>query len=111
MFLLAHKIKDSLKDDIGQSIIKLQSISKWTEQKHLARKNLISMLEKHDYISFSGHVDKYHLSCVGESCIYDVPNNRRGHLKIFRGHRIRLVCVRSGRFDRLYMAGKYEGVY
>jgi hypothetical protein len=105
MFRLIDKINDPLNGFVGQHIKKIQSISKWTKEKHLARMNLISFLEKNNYISFSGHLDKYHLSCVGESCLYDVPSNRRGHLKVFRGKRIRLVCVWSGRYERLYMAG------
>jgi hypothetical protein len=106
MFNPTDKIKDCLNDKVGNSIKKIQSISRWTKDKQLARKNLISLLEKQKYISFCGHVDKYHLSCVGESCLYDIPLKRRGHLKVFAGQRIRLVCVWSGRYDRLYMAGK-----
>lgn len=105
MFRPIDKITDPVNGGIGQSIMKIQSITKWTKEKHLARINLISLLENNNYISFCGHLDKYHLSCVGESCLYDVPFNRRGHLKVFRGMRIRLVCVWSGRYDRRYMAG------
>lgn len=108
MFTESDKIKDPIGDQIGKCIKELQSIPKWTKEKLQARANLVSLLESKNYISFCGHVDKYHLSCVGESCLYDVPMNRRGHLIVFRGQRIRLVCVWSGRYDRLYMAGEYK---
>lgn len=108
MFPSGSKIKDPMTDEIGISLKKFQSLSRWNKDKRIARTSLISLLEKKGYISFCGHLDKYHLSCVGESCLYDVPANRRGHLKVFRGERIRLVCVWSGRYERLYMAGKSE---
>ena len=105
MFLLDHKIPDTHHDEIGESLKRINSLSRWTKEKQEARANLIFLLKKNGYISFCGHVDKYHLSCVGESCLYEIPESRRGHLKVFRGKIIRLVCVRSGRYDRLYMAG------
>ena len=108
MFETKDKIEDPLIDEVGSCLKEIQSLSLWTTDKCLARKNLISLLETKGYISFSGHVDKYHLSCVGESCLYDIPANRRGHLKVFRGQRIRLVCVWSGRYDRSYMAGAFS---
>jgi hypothetical protein len=107
MFKPEAKIIDPLSDQIGKLIEKIRAIPNWTKEKNGLRQSLISLLEKNRYISFCGHVDKYHISCVGESCLYDVPTNRRGHLKVFRGKRIRLVCIWSGRYDRLYMAGKY----
>ena len=42
---------------------------------------------------------------IGDSCLYDVPTYRKGALTEFRGKRIRVVCVSSGRYDRLLMAG------
>ncbi len=108
MFTHDKKITDPLTDAIGEKIKEIQKISRWTKEKHILRSALISHLEKNHYIEFRGHVDKYHLSLVGDSCLYQVPENRRGHLKVFRGKQIRLVCVGSGRLDRAYMAGIYR---
>jgi hypothetical protein len=109
MFNKSVKIEDPFDDEIGKALRGIKSLTKWTREKHEERAKLITLLENSNYISFRGHVDKYHLSCVGESCFYDVPANRRGHLRVFSGMRVRLVCVWSGRYDRLYMAGKVKG--
>jgi hypothetical protein len=106
MFNKTVKIEDPLNGKVGNALKKIQSLTNWTKEKHEKRANLITLLADENYISFIGHVDKYHLSCVGESCLYYVPPNRRGHLKLFRGQKIRIVCVWSGRYERLYMAGK-----
>jgi hypothetical protein len=63
-------------------------------------------MKSKNYIGFAGHPNRYHLSVVGESCLYQIPTNRRGHLSVFRGKLVRLVCVYSGSYaNRYYMAG------
>ena len=59
--------------------------------------------EKYKY--FLGSTNRYHLTSIGESCLYDVPTYRKGALAEFRGQRIRIVCVSSGHYERLLMAG------
>jgi len=105
MFKLEDKISDPKSDDIGLILDQILAISTYTKIKKQLHHTLIRLLEKKGYVSFVGHPSKYHLSVVGDSCLYKVPLNRRGHLKIFRGKAVRIVCVRSGRYDRLLMAG------
>jgi len=71
-------------------------------------KQLIHMLGRKRYITFVGHPARYRLTLIGQSCLMDVPANKRGHLSAFRGKRIRLVCVGSGRFERQLMAGVFQ---
>lgn len=104
MFNVNDKIVDPRTDDIGLLLNKILEIPTYTKVKRQLHKNLIEILEKRGYLSFVGHSSRYHLSRIGESCLYNVPLNRRGYLKKFRGKQIRLVCVHSGRFDRLLMA-------
>lgn len=104
MFKLEDKIFDPKSDDVGLILDQILAIPTYTKVKKQLHHTLIKLLEKRGYISFVGHPSKYHLSVVGDSCLYKIPINRRGHLKIFRGETVRLVCVRSGRYDRLLMA-------
>ena len=58
------------------------------------------------YIEFPGQSQNWFLSRIGDSYLYDVPLNKQGRLKPFRGHRVRVICIGSGkRFERMYMAG------
>lgn len=102
------QIPDPLTDNAGILIKALQDRKTWgAEQKGLLEQ-LIHMLGRKRYITFVGNPGRYHLTLIGQSCLMDVPANKRGHLGAFRGQRIRLVCVSSGRFDRQLMAGVFQ---
>ena len=67
---------------------------------------LINLGKKNKYLFFYGYTGRYFISRVGMSYIYDVPKNKRGNLKKFKGKTIRIICIASGRnFCRSYMAG------
>ena len=104
MFIKEDLIEDLCIDEAGQLINEMHNIQTWTNDKRAMFNSLIALLEKNEHIYFRGHPDKYHLSVIGSSCFYNIPVNRRGHLSVFRGKLIRLVCVGSGRYDRAYMA-------
>lgn len=104
MFLQENIIEDLCTDEAGQLMKSMHEIPTWTKDKRTMFNQLIELLEKNEHIFFRGHPDKYHLSVIGSSCFYNVPLNRRGHLSVYRGKLVRLVCVASGRYDREYMA-------
>ena len=105
MFKDEDKLLDDINDDVSVFLKELCQRTKWTQvQKDLLVKT-IQVLNAKKYMSFEGHPSKYHLYTIGESCLYLIPDNRRGHLKVFRGKKVRLVCVESGRFTRTLMAG------
>lgn len=108
MFILTDQIKDPCLDEAGQLMVEMLRIPTWTKAKRALHTELITLLEINKHTCFVGHVDKYHLSIVGESCLYNVPKNRRGHLSIFRGKLIRLVCIGSGRYARTLLATEYK---
>lgn len=104
MFIKEKMIEDLCTDEAGQLMNSMHKIQTWTRAKRDIFNKLIEHLQKNEHVYFRGHPDKYHLSVIGSSCFYNIPLNRRGHLKVFRGKLIRLVCVASGRYDREYMA-------
>ena len=104
MFNPSEKIEDKCEDAAGQLMNALHQIPTWTTAKRAIYNELVELLESQKHIYFSGHPDKYHLSVIGSSCFYNVPDNRRGHLSIYRGKTIRLVCLGSGRYERSYLA-------
>ena len=95
---------DDLDDEEGCLLTKINDCSRWASEKHALVNQLLSLLKKKKYIAFRGHVDRYHISRVGDSVLYYVPPGRRGHLSRFSGSYIRLICTGSGRYDREYMA-------
>ena len=105
MFDLTDKIADEVLDDVRPFLDALVDRKGWNDATKFALSELKKILKKKRYNSFVGHPSRYHLTRIGDSCLYDVPVDRKGVLSGFRGKRIRLVCVSSGRFDRVLMAG------
>jgi hypothetical protein len=106
MFEKTDKIKDNIKDEVWPYLLRLNERTSWNDESKDQLEKLKKFLKnKKKYISFVGHPNRYHLTRIGDSCLYDVPTFRKGVLTEFRGKRIRVVCVSSGRYDRLLMAG------
>lgn len=105
MFEIADKIKDNIKDEAWPYLVRLNKRTIWNDESKQHLEELKIFLKNKNYISFVGHPKRYHLTQIGDSCLYDVPTYRKGALTEFRGKRIRVVCVSSGRYDRLLMAG------
>jgi len=105
MFNLTDKIADEVVDDARPFLDALVDRKGWNDATKDALSALTKILKRKRYISFVGHPSRYHLPRIGDSCLYDVPTDRRGVLSPFRGKRVRLVCVSSGRFDRVLMGG------
>ena len=105
MFEITDKIKDNIKDEAWPYLLLLNQRTSWNDESKKHLEKLKIFLKSKNYITFVGHPNRYHLTRIGDSCLYDVPTFRKGALTSFRGKRIRVVCVSSGRYDRLLMAG------
>jgi len=101
----SEMIADDFSDDISMILNDIRRLNSWTAKKAQLRSDLVSLLRRHRYIEFSGSPYRYSANRVGDSYLCDVPLYKQGFLKKFRGKRIRVVCVASGRFTREYMAG------
>jgi hypothetical protein len=102
-------IEDETNDEIGQKIAQVQSLVSGSKDKREALAELCDMMRNCKYAEFDSDAKNYATIRVGESFIYDVPTNKTGHLMAFRGKRIRVVCVESGKYNkRSYMAGGVE---
>jgi len=89
---------DRASDLIGAKIRRMQRISHWNGTKRKLRDELDRMLHLYGYRALAADPRDYLLKYVGDAFQYDVPADKRGHLKEFRGKRVRLVCVHSGFF-------------
>ena len=99
-------IKDNYLDEVQPLLRKLQKKKRFDGESRILKAQLCSLLKKKQYIRFQGSAERFIISKVGDSYLYDVPANKRGHLSMFRGHRIRMICIASGKhFYREYMAG------
>ena len=98
-------LMDDFDDEVSPILLAMRQENGWTARKSALRKELVSLLSKMDYLTFSAAPENYVVSQVGESYLYDVPLYKQGLLKKFRGERLRIVCVGSGRYKRIYMVG------
>jgi len=105
MFEISDKIRDNIKDEAWPYLVRLNKRTSWNDESKDHLEELKIFLKNKNYITFVGHPKRYHLTRIGDSCLYDVPTFRKGALTEFRGKRVRVVCVSSGRYDRLLMAG------
>lgn len=106
MFSVDQQLPDRTNDLIGAAIDKFNDLTSWTFEKKSRRAELERVLGLHGYVRFSGNWKRYHLQRIGQSCHYNVPTARRGHLQPFRGERVRLVCVGyEGQHERVLMVG------
>ena len=95
---------DDFKDSILSALKRFNSLG-WGNKKQEFRDELISLLKKENYVSFSANYTGYLVTTVGSSYLYDVPLYKQGHLSRFKGKRVRIVCIRSGCWRFGYMAG------
>lgn len=107
---IEEKIHDDLPDAIGICLRKLNNIPTWNRKKVDLFGQFIGLAKNDGYIEFQGDFRDYHLECKGHHCLYQVPLNQRGALKVFGGTKIRLVCGGSSgiRGGRIFYAKKCQ---
>ena len=90
-------IRDTHRDEITLLIKRMDKHTTWViEKKHL-KDELLNLLKKKRYISFwASNPDTYGVGVIGKHYLYDVPMYAQGHLKVFRGYRVRIICTGSG---------------
>ena len=110
MFSVEDTIQDDRLDEVGRLIKAIQQIPTVTNEKRALIAELQNVAANRGYISFVAGNHRWHVGKVGESYLYQVPENKLGHLAQFRGKLVRVVCIGSGtRWIRAYMAGPVWG--
>jgi len=90
-------LADDFSDDVLEILKLLNSYSSWVKSKHQLVDKLHVLLTTKGYIFFHAtNANRYRISSVGASYLYDVPLYKQGHLSPFRGQRVRIVCTNSG---------------
>ena len=100
-------IEDPKNDEVGALLVAVQAIPGWTKERHQRKRSLVEKLTQLNYQSFEANKLDFGLKGVGESILYQVPINKTGHLKSFRGQLVRVVCANRGKRDHIMMVGKY----
>lgn len=107
VFSLDDVEEDNLTDEIGVLINAVQKIPTHTKHKKKLIGELQKVCQSTGYINFQGSTPTFHIGKIGQSYLYDVPIKKTGHLLKFRGKRIRVICIASGKLStRYYMAGE-----
>lgn len=105
------KLPDPRNDRVGgllKTLASLRASATKKERRALVRDLRIAMNEE-GYFPFDSFSSSYHLSVVGDSCLYDISPRHNGKLKQFAGQRVRVVCSGSGpRWKRKFMAKPFH---
>jgi predicted Rossmann fold nucleotide-binding protein DprA/Smf involved in DNA uptake len=80
------KIPDPHNDKIGKLLERFHELPTWTQEKH--------------------NLNKIGLSSIGASCLFDIPNNQKGSLSVFKGKRIRIICISAVKYSKYNFAAK-----
>ena len=89
-------IKDDFNDAVGKLCKVLLECKRNTLEFKDYKKSLIEALKHHKAIFFEGDDRLYQIGATGQSILYNVPENKKGHLKSLRGKFIRIICIGSG---------------
>ncbi len=90
-------LTDDHEDEVFNILRDMYEIPGWKKEKVLLKEKLLKLLKRKRYISFwASNPRTYGISQIGESYLYDVPMFIGGHLKKFRGKRVRILCTGSG---------------
>ena len=95
---------DEIDDAVGNLCRAISDIETWNGEKKRKSLELVKLVSDENYKVFEGDVRTYGLGWIGESVLLDVEEKQRGHLQEFRGRKIRIVCVGTGRYRRKYAA-------
>ena len=91
-------IEDNIEDNVFEILKEIRRIPGWKKNKKLLKEELFRRLTQEKYILFwASNQRTYLINHVGESYLYDVPIHLGGHLKVFRGRRVRIICTGSGK--------------
>jgi hypothetical protein len=96
---------DPFDDILGAKIRRMQKIEGWTSEKRRLQHDLEAMSAWFGYVGWTVDPRTYLVHQVGQSFLYDVPVNKRGNFAIFRGMRVRVICLGSGAFTRWVRVG------
>ena len=103
-------LPDTNRDAVGQLISRLNKLKypnlRTTTFKAKAEiiRTLIDTMKEANYFFFTKNGNNYPNTVVGESYLCDVPQDRMGYLKPYRGQLVRILCYRSGENWRRDMA-------
>lgn len=98
-------LPDTFEDILGAKIKRMQSIEGWTAEKRRLQRDLDTMSPWFGYVGWTVDPRTYLVHQVGQSFLYDVPLGKRGNFAIFRGKRVRVLCLGSGAFTRWVRVG------
>jgi hypothetical protein len=103
-----QKIQDPENDEIGKLLKRFHEINSWTQEKHILCAEIFNQAEKENYIKFIADGNTIGLTSIGSNCLFEIPLNQRGSLAIFKGQRIRVICLSQVKYSRYnYLAKCY----
>ena len=74
----------------------LRTEKTWTKEKIALHANLIEQTAADQFFRFAGRAELFNLKRlphIGEACLYEVPQNKRGKLSIFQGKEVIAICI------------------
>ena len=105
-----NTLPDPRTDDVGKLLTAMTAYTTWTKKRRELIAQVDERMKSSRHVSFNSDNRLFLLTRVGQSLLYQVPQNKGGYLRPLRGCLVRLVCVGSGtRSWRSYIASVYEG--
>jgi hypothetical protein len=100
---------DDLNDLLAAKLRRLwharQSAYGWSGECERHRRDVERICALNGYSGLWVDPRDYLVHLIGQSLLYDVPAGKRGNMAAFAGKRVRVVCTRSGVFQRVVWIG------
>lgn len=98
-------LPDDVAGRVGLAVQEFNRIPSWTGEKRRLREELDALRAREGYAGFEADPRDYAVHRVGQSFLYDVSEGKRGRLGKFCGKRVRVLCLRSGKYRRWLRIG------
>ncbi|MEQ9397320.1 hypothetical protein [Haliea sp.] len=102
-------MEDNLTGKLERLVKGFRRHETWTKEKRDALEEIENYLLDQGYKGFRGHYSHYFLQRIGDSIVYKVPDDKRGHLAPYLGSWVRLMCIGQDSFYRFYLVGEING--
>jgi len=87
-------------DLIPSLLSKFNSLTLNTVEWRETKNKIIEELKKQNAFFYDTHHTTFPVNRVGSSFEFNVPENKKGYLKPYRGKKVRAICLYSKKFIR-----------
>lgn len=100
-------------EDLETLFARFLELPRWTNEKHDLKRDILELVKQLELYRFKSRAEFFPLSRlphIGETSIFEVPQDHKGKLKSFGGKTVKIICVdNAGQYNREMVAYEVNG--